>query len=248
MVGVINPNASVSLDAQYQQALLSPYMLTPGEPFPDEQGNGASDVPTPALTANPSLITATPTGDATALAPGTAAAPTSGVSASHSGSKLSGGAIAGIVIAGVAFVALLAAVFWLLGHRRGMGSATAGQSMLGKGNRERTEAWAATSSNEPWGNASDPGARGGDMRQQGQGDGLMNQRAFSPDPHRSATASPIPSPGFMQQPMGSPTVLQGTSAYNSATNPGYFPMQQPPAELHSTEVTELEAPPALKYC
>lgn len=242
MVGVINPNASVSLQDQYEQALDSPYMLVPGQPFPNE-GEGSSSAATPHLTANPNLITATPSGDATALA---TAASSSAPAQNSGGSHLSGGAIAGIVIAGVAFIALLAGFFWLLGHRKGFGSATAGQSTAGKGNQDRTEAWAAASSTGPWSGASDAGGRGSEMYQKGQWDAHNSQAVFNNGPGREQAASPQPSPGFMH-PMGSPTPGTPMHQQQPSTGATYFPQHSQPMELGNNQVTELEAPHIMKY-
>lgn len=92
MVGVINPNSSVSLEKQYQQALAAPYELAPGQPFPAE---GGGSMPTTTASSSPSSIPS-----------------------SSSGSHLSGGAIAGIVIAGVAVILLAAALFYFVGRSK----------------------------------------------------------------------------------------------------------------------------------
>jgi hypothetical protein len=91
MVGVINPNSSVSLENQHQAAIAAPYQLAPGQPFPAE-GSG-----TP--TAEPS--------------------PSAGSSNRGSnGSHLSSGAIAGIVIGGVVVLLLAAALFYFVGRSK----------------------------------------------------------------------------------------------------------------------------------
>lgn len=95
MVGVINPNASTSLQQQKDDAKDSSFMLLPGQPWPAEANNPFSTGSAP---------TSTPTPTATS-----APAATSSSSSSHSSSGLSGGAIAGIVI-GAAAIALGAAV------------------------------------------------------------------------------------------------------------------------------------------
>lgn len=257
MVGVINPNASVSLQAQYEKALDSPYMLTPGEPFPNEGEGGSASPTTPQLTANPTLLGSTPTGDASATV-GAASANSPAPSQSSGGSHLSGGAIAGIAIAAVAFIALLAGFFWLLGHRKGFGSATtAGHSAMGKGNDERTEAWAAASSNgTPWDGSQSGYGRGSEMYQKGMWDAQNNQAVFNNGPGRDQTASPQPSPGFMH-PMASPTPGTPMHQQHLSSGTAYFPQsmqpmelghhQAGPMELGNTEVTELEAPHAQKY-
>lgn len=83
MVGVINPNASVSLEVQKQFAKNSSFMLLPGESWPDESE-------TPFTTTS-----SAPTGSSTST--GAAAGSTSGATESH-GHPLSTGAIAGIAI------------------------------------------------------------------------------------------------------------------------------------------------------
>jgi hypothetical protein len=91
MVGVINPNSSVSLENQYQAAVNAQYQLAPGQPFPAE-GNG-----TP--TSAPSSPAATP-------------------SSNPSNSHLSGGAIAGIVIGAIVVLLLAAALFYFVGRNK----------------------------------------------------------------------------------------------------------------------------------
>ncbi|KAL9060727.1 MAG: hypothetical protein Q9162_000431 [Coniocarpon cinnabarinum] len=221
MVGVINPNASVSLQDQYDEALKAPYMLVPGQPFPDEGSETR-----PQLTANPSLLTATPTGVATATATTTATA-----AATHSGgSKLSGGAIAGIVVAAVAFIGLLAAVFWLLGHRRGQSSTTAGQSMVGGSNRERTAAWAAESSTGTWGGSSEAGATRA-WAEKGPDESAHR--------HGPSTGNVYPASTPMTPPQQSNPSM-GATYFPNASSP------QPTAELGNNEITELEAPHMLQ--
>lgn len=94
MVGVINPNASTSLQQQKQDAKDSSFMLLPGEPWPSE----ANDPFTTTASTHAPTTTST-----------SAPAATTSSSHLHSHSGLSGGAIAGIVI-GAAAVTLGAAV------------------------------------------------------------------------------------------------------------------------------------------
>ncbi|KIX00901.1 uncharacterized protein Z518_09966 [Rhinocladiella mackenziei CBS 650.93] len=92
MVGVINPNASTSLEVQKQYAANSTFMLLPGEDWPDEADplpTTSSAYPGPTSTAS---STVPPTGTATPAATETAAPSAS----SHT--TLSAGAIAGIAI------------------------------------------------------------------------------------------------------------------------------------------------------
>ncbi|PYI02524.1 hypothetical protein BO78DRAFT_400434 [Aspergillus sclerotiicarbonarius CBS 121057] len=90
MVGVINPNATMTWETQYEKAKTYPYMLVPGQSMPAEG-------------------TIPPTSSATSSS-------TPSPSTSHSG--LSTGAIVGIVIGCVAFVGLLGALFFVLGRNR----------------------------------------------------------------------------------------------------------------------------------
>ena len=96
MVGVINPNSSVSLQLQKQLASTSEYMLLPGQPFPDEGSATTSGLTVPTSTSSP---------------PATS-------SSGHP--SLSGGAIAGIVIGAIVFVGILIALFYLLGRNKSL--------------------------------------------------------------------------------------------------------------------------------
>ena len=87
-------------------------MLAPGQAFPSEGGVPAGDVDpvaNPGLKASSSAlrVSSTPTSSATSV-------PASTVS--HGSDKLSDGAIAGIVVAGVVGLALFAALLFLLGR------------------------------------------------------------------------------------------------------------------------------------
>ena len=107
MVGVINPNATTSLQVQKQKAKDSTYMLVPGQPTPDEAGNSYPASSSTSSTAGTHSTTSAP------------AAATTSASASSSShhSGLSTGAIAGIAI-GAAAVALAAAVLLYLCGRQ----------------------------------------------------------------------------------------------------------------------------------
>ena len=89
MVGVINPNELTPLSKQYDAAVQADFQLAPGEAWPLEGTVGAE------------------TGNST----------TSSTSSSHH-SSLSGGAIAGIVIGGLAVLALAAALFYFMGRSK----------------------------------------------------------------------------------------------------------------------------------
>lgn len=102
MVGVINPNASTSLQTQKQLASQSTFMLLPGQKWPEEDPNPfATTTGSPSTTATDSAATST----------GTAAAATSGGS-----SSLSGGAIAGIAIGGAAVLLAAAVLIYFCGR------------------------------------------------------------------------------------------------------------------------------------
>ncbi|KAF3399863.1 Extracellular serine-rich protein [Penicillium rolfsii] len=122
MVGVINPNSTETFQAQYQKALTYPYMLVPGQSMPAEGGGS------------------TASGDSTAstTTSATAGATTSSAPSGGGGGGLSGGAIAGIVIAAVAFVAILVALFFVLGRNRVYSQWMSSQD----GRTERTARWA----------------------------------------------------------------------------------------------------------
>lgn len=113
MVGAINANASTDVATQISLAKEADYMLLPGEPFPDEAIHSMSAMAETATTAV--TVTATPTSSSQAEATTSAAA-----AAKHHSSGLSGGAIAGIVIGAVAALAILAALFFLLGRTKTM--------------------------------------------------------------------------------------------------------------------------------
>ena len=104
MIGVINPNASVSLAAQRQNAAQSLYMLAPGQPFPSEGQIPAGDH----NPAQPDSGTTSPTSSASSRQASKGALQT----------KLSNGAIAGIVLAAVFVVCILGALFFLLGRHK----------------------------------------------------------------------------------------------------------------------------------
>ncbi|KAL6713800.1 hypothetical protein ACLMJK_008292 [Lecanora helva] len=113
MVGVINPNSSVSLAKQKRDAADSQYMLAPGRPFPSEGGvpTGDVDPTTPSTASTSSSMTMSPTPISSA-----SSMPGINVDTSSNSRQLSNGAIAGIVIAGVVVLALFAALVFLLGR------------------------------------------------------------------------------------------------------------------------------------
>ncbi len=98
MVGVIDPNASVSLATQRQEASESQYMLAPGQSFPSEGGIPTGDVDPVAKSTTVSLSAPTTSSSSVARPSATVTA------SSH---RLANGTIAGIVIAGVVGVLLI---------------------------------------------------------------------------------------------------------------------------------------------
>lgn len=108
---------------QKKRALKYPYMLVPGQSPPAEGGSSKTD------SDSDSDSTSTPTS-------GAAAAGKS--HESSGGSSLSKGAIAGIVVAGVVFIAILVALFFVLGRNRVYRQWMSSQD----GRTERTARWA----------------------------------------------------------------------------------------------------------
>jgi len=104
MVGVINPNSSVSVQNQYNLALKASYMLQPGEAFPSEQTPIVQSIA-------PSSTSSTPSTPSTS-----SVTPTASVVTSQNNEGLGGGAIAGIVVGSIAGVLILGCLFFLLGR------------------------------------------------------------------------------------------------------------------------------------
>ena len=94
MVGVINPNDTQTLDKQIIAAKEATFQVKPGDPIP---GEATSSLLGPTASSNPS----------------------SSGNGSH-GHTLSGGAIAGIVVGGVAFLAICAALFFYVGRTKSL--------------------------------------------------------------------------------------------------------------------------------
>ncbi|KAL4997692.1 hypothetical protein BDV10DRAFT_186074 [Aspergillus recurvatus] len=106
MVGVINPNKTQTWESQRKAALEGPYMLLPGQPMPAE---GSS----------PSTVTAVPHSSPSSTTNHHAplySSPSAGTSSSSH--TLSAGAIAGIAVGSIAFVAILCVLLFLLGRNR----------------------------------------------------------------------------------------------------------------------------------
>jgi hypothetical protein len=106
MVGVINPNANVSLEKQVQLAKDSKYMLQPGDKFPTERISSIS--PSPASTTVSPMTT------------GTSTASSSSSSSTNYHSSLSSAAVAGLSIAVVILVILAAALCFFIGRNKSL--------------------------------------------------------------------------------------------------------------------------------
>lgn len=104
MVGVINPNASTSLEKHKQVAADSSFMLLPGEDWPSE-----GDIPSGVAATS---ATSAPTSTSSAATVTATAAPSHGLSA---------GVIAGIAIGGSAVLLAAGVAIWFCGRisRRG---------------------------------------------------------------------------------------------------------------------------------
>ncbi|KAH6703439.1 hypothetical protein VD0002_g7338 [Verticillium dahliae] len=109
MIGVINPNSTFTLEGQQDALEGLTYQILPGEPFPGEDDSrppGTSGTPSP--NDNDS---------------GGASGSNDGSGSGGGGSDLSAGAIAGIVIGGVAVLIIGAALIWFCGRRGGLDKA-----------------------------------------------------------------------------------------------------------------------------
>ncbi|KAL2351382.1 hypothetical protein BJ546DRAFT_1066148 [Cryomyces antarcticus] len=106
MVGVINPNSSVSLATQQALAHKADYMLVPGEHFPAEASSSLASLAAASTSTSPT---------SSAAATSTSAAPAANATTSH---KLSTGAIVGIAIGGAAVLLLAAALFFFIGRSK----------------------------------------------------------------------------------------------------------------------------------
>jgi hypothetical protein len=93
MVGVINPNDTQTLQKQIDSASAASYQVKPGDPVPAEGTASLHASATAAPTAAPS---------------------------SHGSHSLSSGAIAGIAVGGVAFLAICAALFFYVGRTKSL--------------------------------------------------------------------------------------------------------------------------------
>jgi hypothetical protein len=104
MVGVINPNASVSIQNQIAGAKGSKYMLQPGENFPSEGGSSSSS----SSVSSSSISTTSATASATTSA------------SSSGGSSFPKGAIAGIVVGAIVLLCLAAGMCFFFGRAKSL--------------------------------------------------------------------------------------------------------------------------------
>ncbi|KAL5361195.1 hypothetical protein BJX96DRAFT_176012 [Aspergillus floccosus] len=177
MVGVINPNETMTWEAQYAKAKQYPYMLVPGQSMPAE-----GDLPSTTSTSRPTTSTAHPH------------------SSTSSGTHLSGGAIAGIVIGAVAFLVILVALLFTLGRNRVYKEWMSSQD----GRTERTARWALFHGDgwRPKSELDSTTQHTGDQGTSLVSSPIPTQRTFSPPPpagHWSWEA-PKPGAGSMREP------------------------------------------------
>ncbi|PYH29468.1 EGFR-like transmembrane domain-containing protein [Aspergillus neoniger CBS 115656] len=187
MVGVINPNSTMTFESQYNRAKTYPYMLVPGQSIPAE--GTIAPTSTSTSTSSPSNTPST------------------------SSPALSTGAIVGIVIGSVAFIAILGALFFLLGRNRVYRQWMSSQD----GRHERTARWAALlspgQSTGKGGSNSAAGGGGGQRKSEMDGgSALVPQSEFS-----GATVGSGLSP-----PLG-----QGMWGWDGQQSPQHMQMQQP---------------------
>ncbi|OTB17741.1 hypothetical protein K445DRAFT_315496 [Daldinia sp. EC12] len=173
MVGVINPNETFTLDIQKAFVENSTFQLSPGEAFPDE----SSPSSTAGSGSNPTAI------------PEDTDSSTSG----SGGTSLSGGAIAGIAIGGVAVIAGIVALVYFCGRKGGIEKGYRRSKLMNTAPPQIVEA-----------NYNDYGAKSPPM-------GSPYAVSYS-DPYRS------PSPGAVSSQVGSPH-----NSYLGHPSPGFPP-------------------------
>ncbi|KAJ5305852.1 hypothetical protein N7508_004867 [Penicillium antarcticum] len=198
MVGVINPNSSETFKSQYKKALHYPYMLVPGQSMPAEGEGTTTDT----------------TSSATASA-------TSSPSDKHG---LSTGAIAGIAVAGVAFLAILVALFFVLGRNRVYSQWMSSQD----GRTERTARWALFNS---------------DAHSNGNRKSEMSSSTLKPG-HIDISAVSSPDPNVRTF---SPGTEHMSSHGSPSTQQGHWSWNEPPPPAPRTHIapTELDGHPMI---
>lgn len=223
MVGVVNPNATMSLDVHRQAAKAAAFVLQPGDKWPTEGPDPSEDTSEDGdednyytTTSQPATVTVTPT---TNSAPTATSAAAGNVAASSSQGGLSTGAIAGIAI-GAAAIALIAGIaLWMCGRRSrrsapSPGPQTGGWLLGSKKGGDPYQSGVATPATMPpayphgapamiQGNKAYPGLQTSVIEHYG-----------SP----SASPPPQASPNYMQQ--NFPPHLMDPAAFNH--NPGYI--------------------------
>ncbi|KAL2850754.1 hypothetical protein BJY01DRAFT_245306 [Aspergillus pseudoustus] len=191
MVGVINPNSTMTWESQYSAAREAPYMLLPGQSMPaegetDSPGTGTTPHTTASPTSNPS--------------PGT-------LPHSSSSSSLGAGAIAGIAVGAVSFVVILCVLLFILGrnhvYRKWVSSSENGGN--GSVNALRTARWALSTS-------ADGGTGSGGGKSEGEG-GFGG----SPGGELGLTSAPGPGPVFTSS--GSATGTGAGTGFGSMDYP-----------------------------
>ncbi|KAH8204374.1 hypothetical protein TruAng_001425 [Truncatella angustata] len=103
MVGVINPNDTMTLDAQKAALADVKFQLSPGEEFPAEYTPSTSAGSSPTSTSTGSSSTSTGSNES-----------------GSGGTHLSGGAIAGIAIGAAAVLIIAIALIWFCGRKGGI--------------------------------------------------------------------------------------------------------------------------------
>jgi hypothetical protein len=129
MIGVVNPNATETYDAQLAFAQNVTYQLGPGDPFPSE-------------TPLPKTTTTAPAGSSSTSS---SSSSSSSASSNRSGG-LSTGTIAGIAIGAAALLVLTAALIYLCGRHGGFDKAYRNSALRSSSVPEATSAAAADAS------------------------------------------------------------------------------------------------------
>lgn len=196
MVGAINPNSTQTLASQIQAAKNADFQLAVGDPVPNEATSSILNGPT-----------STPES-----------------SSSSGGVHLSGGAIAGIVVGGVAFLAICAALFFFVGRSKSLKEVIKRQDANANTNRTSTP--------------------GPDMGYMGHDNQIPRFGSPAPPYGQHNVGEPYPS-GWQ----GSPQMHQGHLSMQSQMSGmsqeqlDYYKHTQspaPPAELHSPQPGQQE--------